>query len=407
VRKLRLILLALAFLSLALGYALHSEQALDEKAMLRDREPGRFFSAKQGSPPLYRSDSLVAFNSHDIAPSIRGYAGPIKLMLVLGPDGLIRGIRIIEHRETKNYVHYLETPQFLNQFLGKRVTDAFVVDRDIDGVTRATVSAEALARTVRESARIVAAQEYNIQAAPDDAAANRTGKWIVYALLFSATLALYFITRRSKKLLRLRDLCLAAGIAIIGLYLATPFSILHVFNLLFGRLSSDILWYVLVLSVLLSFLIVGRFYCGWLCPFGALSEFISRVPIQKWNISPNTDEQWRRAKYLLLGLIVVLVFVSRQPEFGNFEAYITLFSFHGSILAWLLVGLTLVANLRVKRFWCRYLCPIAALSGLLSRSAPGYLGSADCPMANRMHPEISECIRCHRCYAAREADRGR
>jgi len=406
-KKFRLILLAIALLSLALGYALHPEQTFDEQAVLRDIEPDRLFSTKQGSPLLYRSDGLVAFNSHDVAPSIRGYAGPIKLMLVLGPDGLIRGIRIIEHRETKNYVHYLETPQFLNQFLVKRVTDGFVVDCDIDGVTRATVRVEALARTVRESARIVAAQEYNIRAAPDAAGANRTGKWIVYALLFSASLSLYFITRRSKKLLRLRDLCLAAGIAIIGLYLATPFSILHVFNLLLGRLSSHILWYVLVFSVLLSVVVAGRFYCGWLCPFGALSEFIGRMPIKKWNISPNADEQWRRAKYLLFGLVVVLVFVSRQPEFGNYEAYITLFSFHGTVLAWLLVGLNLVANLRVPRFWCRYLCPIAALSGLLSRHATGYASRADCPMANRTDPEISECLRCNRCYAAREADRGR
>ncbi len=405
-KKFRLILAALLLLSLVLGYALHPGQALDEQAALRDIAPGQRFFAKQGSPPLYRSDGPVAFNSHDIVPSIRGYAGPIKLMLVLGPDGTIRGIRIIEHRETKNYVHYLETPQFLNQFLGKRVTDAFVVDRDIDGITRATVSVEALAKTVRESTRIVAAQVYNINVASEQASAARNGKWIVYALLFSASLALYFMTRRAKHLLWLRDLCMAAAIAIIGLSLATPFSILHVFNLLLGRPSSDILWYGLVLSVFLSLAIAGRFYCGWLCPFGALSEFISRLSVSKWNISPSADEQWRRTKYLLLGLIVILVFVSRQPEFGNYEAYITLFSFHGAILGWLLVGLTLVANLRVKRFWCRYLCPVAALSGLLSRSAPGYASSADCPMANRMDPEISECIRCNRCHAARRADHG-
>jgi polyferredoxin len=49
-------------------------------------------------------------------------------------------------------------------------------------------------------------------------------------------------------------------------------------------------------------------------------------------------------------------------EFGNYEMYVTIFSLHGTYLMWVLVEVSLVANLRVRRFWCRFLCPGAASS---------------------------------------------
>jgi polyferredoxin len=220
--------------------------------------------------------------------------------------------------------------------------------------------------------------------------------------LFLSAFTFYYITRRSRELLRARDFSLVLSTLIIGFYLAAPFSILNVFNFILFRHSSSIIWYVIILSTLLSVAIAGRFYCGWLCPFGALAEFIGRIPFRKWEFSVNTDDMWRRGKYFLLCLIAMVVFVSRQSEYGNYETYVALFAFHGNTLMWLLVVLMLVINVRVERFWCRYLCPVAALTGLLSRKASGYVSTKDCPMGNRQNPLISECIRCNRCYGKRE-----
>jgi len=396
-RTIRIILLLATILSLATGLGIRSyfaDQGTDEGALLREMAPQARFQPKLGNPPVYRlDDGAVAFNTHDIVPQIRGYAGPIKLLLVMGRDARIKGIRIIEHRETRNYVHYMELPAYLAQFVGKFAGDAFETDKDIDSITRATVSVKALADSARESSRIVAMNVFGLQIVAPKSSTRASVSWAWYALLFLFGFAGYLVTRRTSEYAWLRDISLLAGIVIVGLYLSSPFSILHVMNLLLGRPSSTALWYISIITTLLSVAVAGRFYCGWICPFGALSEFISRLPVRKWDIPAKLDDRWRELKYVLLGMAIVIVLVSGRSDYGNYETYVTLFSFHGNTLTWLLVAIAVLASLRVKRFWCRYLCPVAALTGLLSREARGYPSRHDCPMANKPDPLISECIR--------------
>lgn len=389
-----------ALLSIGGGWYVHPEKDIDETLYLREIAPDVTFSPKQGIPLHYSSDrGIIAFNTYDVTPSIRGYAGPIKLLIALRNDGTITGIRILDHRETKNYVHYMESSGYLSGLLGKNVSDPFEVDGDIDGISRATVSVEALAKTVRESSRIAADQAFGIKTTLAGTERRQSLGWVWYSLLFSFVLLSYSMSRRAKRFLRARDISLVGAIAIIGLSLSSPFSILHVFNLMLLRPSSSLLWYVIVVSTIASVIIAGRLYCGWLCPFGAISEFIGRLPLKKWNISVEQDDRWRGCKYVLLAAVLALVFLSGKIDYGNFETYVTLFSFHGTAIAWVLVAVMLLANLVVERFWCRYLCPVAAFTGVLSRKAQGYPSRNDCPMGNKPNPLISECVRCNRCYA--------
>ena len=399
-RKLRIAFLLTVLLSLLAGYILSgsSGQGIDEKAYLEEIAPFIKFHEKRGSPPYYPSDSgIIAFNSYDIRPDIRGYAGPIKLLIAIDKDGIIRGLKILEHRETKNYVHYMERPEYLSQFIGRSVRDPLEIDRDIDGISRATVSVEALARTVRESSRLMASEVFHIEVPEDGGASHSSVPLIVYSVLFISSIIFYYLSARKKNFLRFRDLFLISGIFIVGLYLSSPFSIIHIYNLLLQRWSSSLFFYIFVITVLLSILVAGRFYCGWLCPFGALSEFAGRLPLKKWSIPYNLDLPSRRLKYIMLFLTTALVLITGVPEFGLYETYLTLFSFHGNILQWSLVAVMVLANLRVRRFWCRYLCPAGAFIGLFSRGEKGYNGSQDCPVENLSEPPSSECIRCQRC----------
>ncbi len=178
-------------------------------------------------------------------------------------------------------------------------------------------------------------------------------------------------------------------------------------------------------------LVIGRVWCGWICPMGSLLEWVSFKKARKRAaaISP----RWRLVKYFLLGVtltaalfggLTLLVldpiaiftrtlttavlpaifyavnalemvlykvnFLSpaldsldqlvrggilpvEQPAFAQNVAIATLFF---GVIA---------LNLLAHRFWCRYLCPLGALLGLLSKISlfRPVIGSA-----------CTECTRC-------------
>lgn len=391
--------------SLLVGQGVQKGRPVREAEVLSEIAPGVAFSRKGGTPPHYSAnDGIVVFNTSDVGPSHQGYAGPIIMLVALRSNGRIAGVRILAHRETENYVHYMETADYLDKFTGKSVADPFEVDRDVDGISRATVSVQALTVTLRDSSRMIAEAVYGIHVPQGTGSLRgRDLSWAWYMMIFTVSLGLFFASRVSRAMLRMRDLTLSAGIIIVGLYLSSPFSVIHVYNLLLMRRSSSSMWYVIVGTGLLSAVLVGRVYCGWICPFGALSEYVGRIPLRKWTLSAEVDDRWRKVKYAILAVVSAVVLISGKVDHGNIETYVTLFSRHGSLIAWVLVAVTLAANLRIERFWCRFLCPLAALLGLLSRQDGRYPSSGDCPMANRKNPPASECIRCNRCFSGERA----
>jgi len=399
IRRTGLLLALVVLLSLSAGWLMREEE-LDVKALIKGLAgEDVLFPEKVGPPPHYPSDTgVIAFNSYEVVPHIRGYAGPIRTLIALDSSGTILGVRIIQHRETENYVHYVLTRQYLDQYVGKRVTAPLQVGLDIDGISRATVSVKALARTIRESSRIVAGELFGIRVQGEGSGAAVDLKFVLYILFFSGTLGLYMATKRKKILLRYRETVLVLSIILIGFYVSTPFSILHILNILMLNYSTSLLWLAIVITISISLLLAGRFYCGWLCPFGALSELIGKIPLRKWRVSDEQDLKLRRIKYFLLFLILPLALATGRTDYATFEPYLTIFSFHGYALHWVFAILTVVMNLRVERFWCRYLCPVGGVLGLLTLKARGYKSSPACPMKNPENPHISECIRCNICY---------
>ena len=121
------------------------------------------FEERQALPAVqvaYVGDRLIGyvFRTSDWPPERLGYSGPIRALVGLDLNGEITGVRVLEYFEShrSSLGDFLRRDGVQEQFLGKHIADPFVVRQDIDGVTRATVSTRALARTVRDAARRVA-----------------------------------------------------------------------------------------------------------------------------------------------------------------------------------------------------------------------------------------------------------
>ncbi len=188
-------------------------------------------------------------------------------------------------------------------------------------------------------------------------------------------------------------------------------------------------------------IIVGRFFCGWLCPFGTIHQFIGWLGARRKKVARkiklNEYRSGQCVKYFILAVFLGMaafpsLAVSLQTGLLDPIPLVTR-SFNMVILAvldgpvefispggrgyagaWILfaVFLTfLLLNLWIPRFYCRFICPLGALFGILGRFAIWRIGKKQakcidcklcekgceggCAPAGRIR--ISECVLCFNC----------
>ena len=139
-------------------------------------------------------------------------------------------------------------------------------------------------------------------------------------------------------------------------------------------------WYGLSLVTIGATLVFGRVWCGWICPLGAILELFGK----KGRLMKR--QGWRYVKY---GILFVLILMSIMGSMaflwfdpitilirglaGTVDPAIgeTLSGFEKpgriNIVAVIPLLIVLGLNLIERRFWCRYLCPLGALVGLVSK----------------------------------------
>ncbi len=193
--------------------------------------------------------------------------------------------------------------------------------------------------------------------------------------------------------------------------------------------------FFLSLIVVCLTIVLGRVFCGWICPLGTLNNIVGSVRKRR-SIHPRPP-LYRMKYYILIMLLVSSVFTLQLAGIADpISLIIRSFSlsvyplinygvhsfFHALYLANipLLVDISesvygfmkrtvlsfrqphylqavfigilffsiLILNLYEKRFWCKYLCPLGALLGLLSRFS-------------LLRREVSEgCTSCGLCSAS-------
>ncbi len=186
---------------------------------------------------------------------------------------------------------------------------------------------------------------------------------------------------------------------------------------------------VVLAATLATALLMGRAFCGWICPLGTVQEWLARLAqkmtsgrstpsarrSKAWlplDIPPVLDRPLRALKYVVLGLVLWGSISAVVPPLEPFCPYKTLFHFElDSALAWSVLTITLVGSLLVERFWCKYLCPMGALLAIFNKISPLRVHTADacvdcgqcgttCGMGIKERPEnirSLECIRCLDC----------
>lgn len=199
-----------------------------------------------------------------------------------------------------------------------------------------------------------------------------------------------------------------------------------------GSGSYQLSFYVVGILSLFG-ITLGRFICGFLCPFGFVQDLLHIIPFPKKIKSFALDKPLRFLKYIILVLFVLLlpmfamdIIGEGEPFFcklicpaGTLEAGIPLVlanSLLARAVGWLyrwkllLLGLVVFASVLIYRPFCKYLCPLGAIYGLFNPIALYCYRVKDtcincnacarvCPMGidPKSTPNHRECIRCGVC----------
>ncbi len=302
----------------------------------------------------------------DLAPKERGYSGPIKVLVGVDLEGNITGIKVLEHTETPSYVRPL--PQFIAQFKGKSAYDNFKLGRDIDGITRATITSEAIARSVRKSIRTIAKMKLGFKIKEEEASFWEQFKDVnVYLTLSVFFLGIISVIIKKRPV---RKCALFIAMVIIGFLANNYISTVTFSSAVLGKsppLVHGFLWHLtFLLSLVLSFIVVG-FFCGWICPFGAAQELAKSCVKGEVRFSRDVKEKFGDIRLGILFFVGVMTIALNNPDISNFEPFATLFARTGSFVAWIYLATISIASFCNSRFFCKYLCAVGVIFGWLNK----------------------------------------
>lgn len=149
------------------------------------------------------------------------------------------------------------------------------------------------------------------------------------------------------------------GLLAVPAVLPLPERTAHIWDnvILFAQFVFWAIWWP---GVLLSMVLVGRLWCGVLCPEGALSERASRHGLGRAIPSWVKWRGWPFVAFVMTTVYGQMISVYQYPR----PALLIL---GGSTVAAIALGLVYGRN---KRVWCRHLCPVSGVFGVLTKLAP-------------------------------------
>ncbi len=135
---------------------------------------------------------------------------------------------------------------------------------------------------------------------------------------------------------------------------------------------------LLGVGLIIGVILIGKLFCSFICPIGAITEWLGKVG-EKFRIRLELpkffDRPLRSLKYLILFAAFYFTMTSSElfcKEFDPYFASVNLFDNTDMVLYFAIPAfiLTILGTIFFRLFWCKYLCPLSALSNIFLNIIP-------------------------------------
>lgn len=150
-------------------------------------------------------------------------------------------------------------------------------------------------------------------------------------------------------------------------------------------------------AIMLVTLLLGRWFCGWICSFGAYNDLIyfisKKVFKRKFKVNEKVDSILKYTKYVILVFIIIVSWTigsnilentSPWDVFGQITNISTVFS--SFLIGLIFLILITIGAAFIERFFCRYLCPLGAIFAIISKIG-----------ITKINKPKDDCGRCRAC----------
>ena len=218
-----------------------------------------------------------------------------------------------------------------------------------------------------------------------------------------------------RKSVKLKYVTFVAAIGYLGFVKSTLLSVTDIFrvaDLSLPIFKYNLAWYLFAVFTMASTVLWGRLYCGRICAFGALTQLMDPIVPRKMRLEVpvRIEKHANLIKYGLLAGVLVYFFATKDVGVYRFVEPFWMFGLFGTTGMWVGLGVLLVATVFVRNLYCRFLCPVGAMLGILSNLTVFRIKrwaecntckicEKTCEWGAIRGPKIiaSECVRCDDC----------